>query len=298
MTLPHHTPIKSAGCLIIGDEILNGKIMDTNSYNFAKFCFNELSIPLKRTVVCGDDSLDIKTSLNNLLTQDNVDFLVTSGGLGSTHDDITYEAISEYYELEYKLDKEVVDRMQSLRKDYLANLDKEQLDAFYRMATLPTAVATTTSTNTPHNTTKPNIKVEKIFGSDKMWFPIVIIDDKVFILPGVPQLFVQCLPVIKSYISPRLDSEKLIRRYVVTKTGESHLAPYLGKLQNRCNEKYGDGVVKLGSYPHLESHLNTISVIGSQLSSKSDLDWIIQDLLKNVGGQGKEITQEEEDKLH
>lgn len=105
-----HKPIKTAGCLIIGDEILNGKIMDTNSYNFARFCFNDLSIPLKRTVVCGDDSQDIKTSLHNLLSQDNVGFLVTSGGLGSTHDDITYEAISDYFKLDYKLDQEVVDR--------------------------------------------------------------------------------------------------------------------------------------------------------------------------------------------
>ena len=53
-------PIRSAGCLIIGDEILNGKILDTNSYNFARFCFKDLSIPLKRTIVCGDDEDDIK----------------------------------------------------------------------------------------------------------------------------------------------------------------------------------------------------------------------------------------------
>ena len=287
MTLSHK-PIKSAGCLIIGDEILNGKIMDTNSYNFAKFCFNDLSIPLKRTTVCGDDPIDIKTSLGNLLTQDNVDFLVTSGGLGSTHDDITYEAISEYFKLDYKLDKEVVDRMQSLRKEYLAKLDKEQLDAFYRMATLPTAT----------NASNLNIKVEKVYANDSMWFPIVVIDERVFILPGVPQLFTKCLPVIKSYLHPRLYSAKLMRRYVLTQTGESHMAPYLGKLQNKCNEKFGDGVVKLGSYPHMESRLNTISVIGSQLLSKSNLDWVIEDLLKNVGGLCKEISQEEEDKLN
>ncbi|CAD1813450.1 putative molybdopterin binding domain family protein [Candida parapsilosis] len=299
-----HKPIKTAGCLIIGDEILNGKIMDTNSYNFARFCFNDLSIPLKRTVVCGDDSQDIKTSLHNLLSQDNVGFLVTSGGLGSTHDDITYEAISDYFKLDYKLDQEVVDRMQSLRKDYLAKLDKEQLDAFYRMATLPTTTSnavTTTATATPTTTgassTASGFKVEKIYANDKMWFPIVVIDERVFILPGVPQLFVQCLPTIKGYLQPRLESIKLIRRYVVTKTGESQLAPYLGKLQTRCNEKFGNGVVKLGSYPHLESHLNTISVIGNGIESKKDLDWVVDDLLNNVNGHAKEISQEEEDEF-
>lgn len=79
--------IKSAGCLIIGDEVLNGKILDTNSFEFAKYCFKELSIPVKKTVVCGDDADDIIRSLK-VLTDENCDFIVTSGGIGSTHDDI------------------------------------------------------------------------------------------------------------------------------------------------------------------------------------------------------------------
>ena len=71
--------------------------MDTNSYNFARFCFNNLSIPLKRTIVCGDDEQDIINSLNILLKQDKLDLIITSGGLGSTHDDITYKVISDYF---------------------------------------------------------------------------------------------------------------------------------------------------------------------------------------------------------
>ncbi|KAK6464610.1 MoaB/Mog domain-containing protein [Scheffersomyces coipomensis] len=182
--------INSAGCLIIGDEVLNGKILDTNSFQFAKFCFHNLSIPLKRTIVCGDEKQDIFKSLKFLLENDEVDFIVSSGGLGSTHDDITYQVLSEYFNLDYELDDEVVKRMNNIRGEYLKTLSKDQLHAFYKMATLPK------SSN--------NINVEKIFIDDSLWFPIVVIDYKLYVLPGIPQLFERLIsslePIIKSRI--------------------------------------------------------------------------------------------------
>lgn len=286
-------PIRNAGCLIIGDEILNGKILDTNSYNFARFCFNNLSIPLKRTIVCGDDEQDIINSLNILLKQDKLDLIITSGGLGSTHDDITYKVISDYFQLDYQLDQEVVDRMKSIRGDYLDKLNPEQLNAFYRMATLPvspqpSSLAQNSTTTTPATT------VEKYFIDDKLWFPIVGLNEQVYILPGVPQLFTQLIKDMEPMLKPRVISSDLIRRYVVTKSGETQLAPYLTNLQEKCDKKYGKGVLKLGSYPHMNLHINTISIIGQKLTSQ-DLDWIVKALIENIGGDAKEITQAQED---
>ncbi|ELU39631.1 putative molybdopterin binding domain-containing protein [Rhizoctonia solani AG-1 IA] len=51
--------IKTAACLIIGDEILNGKTHDSNSNYFAKFCF-ERGVALKRIEVIADDEGEIK----------------------------------------------------------------------------------------------------------------------------------------------------------------------------------------------------------------------------------------------
>lgn len=274
--------IRSAGCLIIGDEILNGKILDTNSYNFARFCFKDLSIPLKRTIVCGDDEDDIKKCLD-MLIKDDLDFIVTSGGLGSTHDDITYEVISKYFNVDCKLDKEVVDRMNSIRGDYLNKLNPEQKNAFYRMATIPYP--------TPENS---SVKVEKYFLDDKLWFPIVELNEQVYILPGVPQLFTQLIQDMKPMLQSRAISSNLMRRYVLTKTGETQLAPFLTRLQHECDEKFGKGVLKLGSYPHMNLHINTISVIGTNLN-KEQLDWVVNSVIENVGGGAKEISQEQED---
>ncbi|CAG8794453.1 8267_t:CDS:2, partial [Racocetra persica] len=52
--LQHRPFPKTAACLVIGDEILNGKTVDTNSGFFAKYCFN-LGIDLKRIEVIPDE---------------------------------------------------------------------------------------------------------------------------------------------------------------------------------------------------------------------------------------------------
>ncbi|KAK6202854.1 MoaB/Mog domain-containing protein [Scheffersomyces amazonensis] len=280
--------ISSAGCLIIGDEVLNGKILDTNSFQFAKFCFNDLSIPLKRTIVCGDDKQDIFRSLKFLLEEDKVDFIVSSGGLGSTHDDITYQVISEYYNLDYELDNEVVERMQSIRHEYLDKLSNDQLQAFYKMATLPK--------------TSNGINVEKIFTDESLWFPIIVIDYKLYILPGIPQLFERLIKSLQPILLPRIpnqDKSLLKRYYIKTSSSESELAPYLTQLQINLDKKYGNGIIKLGSYPHMAWKLNTISIITTNNElTKDDLNkTILNDIIENIGGNAQLIDQIEEDKL-
>lgn len=277
-------PIRSAGCLIIGDEILNGKILDTNSYHFARMCFQQLSIPLKRTIVCGDDADDISKSLDILLKQDKVDFVVTSGGLGSTHDDITYEVLSKYFNLGYGLDQEVVRRMHEVRGKYLDGLHKDQLLAFYKMATLPYAREDSTC------------QVEKYFIDDTLWFPLVALNQQVYILPGVPQLFTVLIENMQSLLKPRVVSQGLVRRYVKTTTRESELAPFLARLQEKCDDHHGVGKVKLGSYPHFNWKVNTISVISNSVASE-ELQLIVYELVENLGGDAQEITQEQEDKF-
>ncbi|KAG7660471.1 uncharacterized protein J8A68_006018 [[Candida] subhashii] len=277
-------PIRNAGCLIIGDEILNGKILDTNSYHFARQCFNNLSIPLKRTIVCGDDPKDITKSLDILLKQDQIDFIITSGGLGSTHDDITYEVLSEYFGLDYCLDQEVVNRMHKVRGKYLDGLKTDQLQAFYKMATLPSAK-------------KDNpISVEKYFIGDNLWFPLVALNEQVYILPGVPELFKKLIKEMQPLLKDRIRKQDLNRRYVKTTTKESELAPFLTKLQNKCDSIHGIGKVKLGSYPHFNWQVNTISIISNSLSIE-DLQEIVDELVANLGGQAQEINQEQEDKF-
>ena len=73
--------IHTAGCIIIGDEVLGGKTVDTNSTFMAKYCFN-LGINLKRVEVIGDDEGEIVEATRRM--SDMYDFVVTSGGIGPT----------------------------------------------------------------------------------------------------------------------------------------------------------------------------------------------------------------------
>lgn len=95
---------------LAGDEVLNGKTKDSNSNYFAKWCFN-LGIDLKRVEVIPDDECDIVEAARRMT--DKYDLVVTSGGIGPTPDDITYESIAKAFDAEpLKYDDEVLRRMQ------------------------------------------------------------------------------------------------------------------------------------------------------------------------------------------
>lgn len=280
-SLPRMThSIKSAGCLIIGDEVLNGKIRDTNSYEFAKYCFNTLAVPMKKTIVCGDDRADIVRSLQ-ILRDERCDFIVTSGGIGSTHDDITYEAIAEGFGVPCTLDTETVERMRAIRGEYLSLLSEAQLNSFYRMATLPQLTST--------------VSILKLYTASSLWVPIVGIQGQVYILPGVPELFKKLLVGLGDHVKSRVVLKHYQRHLVQTATGESHLAPFLSALQDRCDAKYGIQQVKLGSYPHFSWKLVTISIIGDNSINDTDLLDVVDQVIAGVGGGAKVITSDEED---
>lgn len=70
--------------------------MDTNSAFFAKYCFS-LGINLKRIEVIADDESEIIEAARRMSA--NYDFVVTTGGIGPTHDDITYQSIARAFDL-------------------------------------------------------------------------------------------------------------------------------------------------------------------------------------------------------
>lgn len=81
------------GFLIIGSEILDGKITDQNTKNLAEFLRGH-HLEINESYVVRDQKPAIEKSLNQLFQ--NNDVIITSGGLGPTKDDITKEAIAEF----------------------------------------------------------------------------------------------------------------------------------------------------------------------------------------------------------
>jgi len=84
--------IWTAGLLIIGDEILSGRIQDKNVSAIAVW-LNLQGIRLAEVRVVPDVTAEIVAAVNALRAR--YDYLFTTGGIGPTHDDITVDAIAE-----------------------------------------------------------------------------------------------------------------------------------------------------------------------------------------------------------
>jgi molybdenum cofactor synthesis domain-containing protein len=87
----------TAAILLIGNEILSGKVEDQN----ARFLTRELralGVSLRRIEVVPDTTAEIAGSVAALAAR--FDFVFTSGGVGPTHDDVTLRAVAEAFTME------------------------------------------------------------------------------------------------------------------------------------------------------------------------------------------------------
>ena len=149
---------RTAAALIIGNEILSGKIVDTNTTHLARLLF-DLGIELRRVVVCPDEIATIGRELSELRAAH--DLVFTSGGVGPTHDDVTIDGVAVSF------GRPVV-RSAAVEKMIRHYYGDRATDAHFRMANMPEGA-------------------EMIRSSEAPW-PTVVIDN-VFVLPGVPEIF-------------------------------------------------------------------------------------------------------------
>ncbi|KAE9371626.1 Molybdopterin binding protein [Stipitochalara longipes BDJ] len=273
--------IHTAACLIIGDEVLGGKTVDTNSAYMAKFCFG-LGMALKRIEVIADDEDEIIEAVRRM--SNNYDFVVTSGGIGPTHDDITYQSIAKAFGLKLKLHQEAYERMKKLSKrhpsqpNFSWDEDTPARTAKLRMIELPTDESR-------------DLNKQVIFPHDDLWVPVACINGNVHILPGVPRLFERLLDGLKPLLTPRLNDPegKGIHRILIsTPQAESEVAPYLTELASRVEPKG----VKVGSYPRWGKKRNTITLVGRD---QEFLESLVAEVEKNVDGRRVAVEGEDDE---
>ncbi|KNZ44198.1 hypothetical protein VP01_941g18 [Puccinia sorghi] len=252
-------PVRTAACVIIGDEILNGKTLDTNSHHFAGLCFR-LGIRLKSILVIPDDHDTIVDTIRTLsIPENHIDIIVTSGGIGPTH----AKVFDPRGEMEYS--QETIERMEKYtsRRASMKTQSEEQKKARHRMALFP----------------KKNCKV--LFVEPHLWVPIVCLNHNIFVLPGVPTLFQQLIQALLClYIPLPPESEKPHRVLIESKLPESSIAPILSRMVMQL--KHDNSDIKLGSYPNLLTGIVNISLIGCNLDKLHDCAKLIQANLDNI----------------
>lgn len=148
---------RTAGIVVIGNEILSGKVTDLNSPFLARE-LRALGVTLRRVEVVPDDVAVIAEAVARMSRA--YDFVFTSGGIGPTHDDKTIEAVAQ------ALERDVV--RSPLLVELLAQWCGSTLnDARLRMADVPEGA-------------------EIVYGG-QVKVPAVFADN-VLILPGIPEL--------------------------------------------------------------------------------------------------------------
>ena len=123
--------MKQASICTIGDEILIGQVVDTNSSHISQ-ALNSLGIKVSRMVSIGDDHDTIVSSLENELRSN--DIVIVTGGLGPTKDDITKKALAELSgATSYRTD----DRQLEIVRRILSARGIEALDINLAQASVP-----------------------------------------------------------------------------------------------------------------------------------------------------------------
>jgi len=152
-----------AEIITIGDEILIGQIIDTNSAFISKQ-LNSIGVSVFQITSIQDDKQHILKALKE--AEENVDIIIITGGLGPTKDDITKNTLAEYFSDKLVQDDAVLENIQSLWKKYIKQpLSQVNID----QALIPS---------------KAIALMNHLGSAPGMWFEK---KDKVFIsLPGVP----------------------------------------------------------------------------------------------------------------
>ena len=107
-----------AGIVVTGTEVLTGRVRDRNG-PWLSDRLRELGVDLAHITICGDRPEDMEAQLR-FLTEQGVDLIITSGGLGPTADDLTLEIVARFtgreLELDEALERRIADILRPLMK--------------------------------------------------------------------------------------------------------------------------------------------------------------------------------------
>lgn len=116
-----------ATIVTIGDEILIGQIVDTNSGFIAK-SLDKIGVEINEMISISDDKKHILDTFAAL--QNKVDLVIITGGLGPTKDDITKKTFCDYFEDELVVDQKVLAHVTQLIEGFykrtITQIDKDQ----------------------------------------------------------------------------------------------------------------------------------------------------------------------------
>ena len=240
------TPV-TACVLIIGDEILSGRTQDVNLAHIATE-LNEIGIQVSEAHVLPDDEAILVDNIRK--ASERFDYVITTGGIGPTHDDITADCVAKAFGRELEMNEE----LETLLRRREA--PPEIMAARLRMARVPQGGELIRNPNGAHG-----FRVENVC-----------------VLAGIPRVMRDML----SGLLPTLKGAKLVRSRTVTAfVTESQIAGPLGALQQAHPS------ISLGSYPFSRDGRYGTSLVarGTDEAALDNIESTLKSLVADAGGE-------------
>ncbi|MBS7632619.1 hypothetical protein KEJ15_03215 [Candidatus Bathyarchaeota archaeon] len=271
---------RHAEILCIGNELLIGKTVNTNATWLAKQA-TSLGITVKRVTVIGDNIKEIAAAVKEALAR-KPRFLITTGGLGPTFDDMTLEGIAKALNIKLKVNAQAL------------SMIKARYEAYCREKRIPTA-----------ELTPPRVKMAILpEGAEPLrnsvgtapGVKLKVGQTHMFILPGVPPemkaIFEESVvPVLKKSAGKHAFFEKSM---FVSNIVESSLAPLI------------DLVMRENPHVYVKSHVYTKDELAGEdarklielhLSTKTRSQRMAQKLLEHAASQLAKLVADNDGKV-
>ncbi len=185
----------TAGILVIGNEILSGKVTDANSPYLCRE-LRTLGVDVERILTIPDDVQVIACEVRAMSAA--YDLVFTSGGIGPTHDDLTMDGVAKAF------GRKVV-RSDSIAARIARAQGREPNESQLKMAMVPEGSA--------------------LVDAGDLWFPVVIVEN-VYVFPGIPELLCKKFESIRE----RFRGVPVLLKRVFVKRPESDIASSLHAL--------------------------------------------------------------------
>ncbi|MBM4265125.1 MAG: competence/damage-inducible protein A [Deltaproteobacteria bacterium] len=185
---------RTAGIIVIGNEILSGKVTDENSPYLASE-LRRLGVALRRIVTIPDE-VDLIAEETRVFHA-AFDFVFTSGGVGPTHDDVTIEGIARGLGRKVIRHPEMEENIRRFLKD---NVNAAHL----KMAEVPEGAV--------------------LVHDAELGFPTILVEN-MYILPGIPEILRKKFEGLRA----RFATEPFHLRVIYTRWSESMIAESLNQ---------------------------------------------------------------------
>ena len=203
--------------LTIGDELLIGQVLNSNTQWISQE-LTDLGIEVACHLTVRDEEQSIQGGLDFLIPK--CDYLIIGGGLGPTHDDLTLDALSNYFKIPLQFDQDWLAKLEEFFKSRNREMPENNKKQAYLL--------------------KDAIRIDNDCGTAAGQH-LRIQETEIFVVPGVPH---EMKSMMKRYILPIMahknSSHQILKRtLLVTGIGESALATrcdaFVKKVQARSD---------------------------------------------------------------